>query len=283
MPPRPKAATAWSARKRLSASAVVPAIVTLTTDFGLRDPYVAAMKGVLRTGCAALQIDDLSHDLPPQDIAAASRFLADALPWYPPGTLHLAVIDPGVGTARHPLALRAAGRFLLGPDNGIFGLILQHWPLEEARRIEHPAVLRSPVSPTFHGRDVFAPAAAALAAGLPFEMLGPPVSALTALPLPHTESQPDGSIRGQVVHVDHFGNCITNIPLPADSGSAEGTVWVGQDLCLHMHRTYGEVLPGAPLALRSSGGMLELAVREGSAAVVLGIQPGVALVYRPAS
>jgi S-adenosylmethionine hydrolase len=260
---------------------VVPAIVTLTTDFGLRDPYVAAMKGVLRSGCAALQIDDLSHDLPPQDLAAASRFLAEALPCYPPGSLHVAVIDPGVGTARHPLALRAAGRFLIGPDNGIFTLILQAWPLEEARSIEHPAVLRAPVSPTFHGRDIFAPAAAALASGRPIASLGRAITTLAALPLPHTAPQPDGTMRGQVVHIDHFGNCITNIPLPADGSTAAGTALVGQDLCLHLHQTYGDVLPGAPLALRSSGGMLELAVREGSAAAVLGIQPGAPVLYRP--
>jgi len=146
-----------------------PPLVTLTTDFGHRDPYVAAMKGVLHQRCPAVHIEDLSHDLAPQDLIEAALFVEAAMPYYPPGTFHIVVVDPGVGTARRPLALKADGQYFICPDNGLMTLYLQQHPLETAHVITNPAWMLPEVSATFHGRDIFASAAAMLASGSSLE------------------------------------------------------------------------------------------------------------------
>ncbi len=275
------------------------AIVTLTTDFGTRDPYAAAVKGVLLSRCAGLTIVDLTHEIAPRDVVEGSLFLSQAAPWFPPGTVHLAVIDPGVGTGRGPLAVRAGGHLFVLPDNGLVELVLRRFALDRGRsgaprrangrpgrgeldglvqeaRVIDPRRVGGgdlPVSATFHGRDLFAPAAGALACGLALCEIGPEAGALARLGFPPPLQQA-GEILGEVVHVDRFGNLISNI----DSPSLGGCPCVGVEICGRALgaplRTYGETGVGQVLTLWNSAGLLEVAVRDGSAAAVLGAGRG---------
>lgn len=179
-------------------------LVTLTTDFGTRDPYVAAMKGVIATLCPPARIVDLSHELPAQDIHAAAFFLAGAVPYFPPETVHVIVVDPGVGTARLPLAVRAGGQYFVCPDNGLLTLVLRTLSLEAAYTIANPDFMRSNISATFHGRDIFAPAAASLAAGASIAEIGAPVEKLVPLDVPEPRIA-GGKVTGEIAHVDRFG------------------------------------------------------------------------------
>jgi len=256
---------------------MTPRIVTLTTDFGWRDPYVAAMKGVLRSRCPGVVIEDLTHDIGPQRIMEASLFLSGACPWFPENTVHVVVVDPGVGGERHPMAARVGGMYFVGPDNGFLSHVLQQTPLERAVALDNPDRHLRVVSDTFHGRDIFSPAAAHLAQGGALEDLGKELDVLESLPLHAPESTGDGLLVGQVVHVDRFGNCITNISkenLPERcSVEARGEEYT-------VVRTYASAAIGEPLALIGSAGWLEIAVREGSAADRLGIAPGTRVVLR---
>ncbi|MFP4501720.1 MAG: S-adenosyl-l-methionine hydroxide adenosyltransferase family protein [Candidatus Hydrogenedentota bacterium] len=248
-------------------------LVTLTTDFGSNDPYVAAMKGIIYAGCPVATVADLSHEIPRQNVHEAALFAGGALPYFRAGTVHVIVVDPGVGTARRPLAVYAGHRYFICPDNGVLTLVLQHFALEEARVIENPRFMRTPVSTTFHGRDIFAPAAALLAAGVDFHEVGPPAANLVTLDMPAPVLR-GGSIEGAVVHVDHFGNCITNIHVDSLEGRMNGCVMAGNLAIERILRTYGDVLQGTPLALISSTGHLEIAISGGSAAQELGIGIG---------
>jgi S-adenosylmethionine hydrolase len=250
------------------------AIVTLTTDFGARDPWVAAMKGVILSRCPGAAIVDSTHEIGPQDVREAALFLAQAVPWFPPGTIHLVVVDPGVGTERRPLAVRAGGQRLVAPDNGCLTLLLRRLELEEARVIEAEGAV---ASATFHGRDIFAPAAARLACGTPLAALGPEAGDLLRIPWPEPrlETAAGGTAAtGEIVHVDRFGNLVTSIDRGA-LGAYECTeVEIGGRRSIPFRRTYGEAAPGELLALWNSAGLLEVAVREGSAAVRLGLGRG---------
>lgn len=231
-------------------------LIALLTDFGSRDVYVGVMKGVMLGIEPRLVLVDLSHEVPPQDVTAAMLALEAAWPYLPVGTVFLCVVDPGVGTSRRPVVVRAAGRTFVGPDNGLFSVL----PDPEARELTAPWGLAHR-SHTFHGRDVFAPAAARLATGAPFEDVGPIIE-LVRRPLP----APDGD-RGEVIAIDHFGNCVTNLP-----GREAGVlVCAGRVACVR--RAYGNVETGGLLALTGSTGRLELAVRDGSA-TALGIRVG---------
>ncbi len=246
-------------------------IITLTTDFGMRDPYVAAMKGVLRRHCPKATIDDLTHDIAPQDILEAALFIEAAIPWYPKGTVHLIVVDPGVGTARRPVAVSAGGHVFVGPDNGLLTLWLMRHKMDWAYQIRPDANNGVMISNTFHGRDIFAPAAAWLADGGAPEALGDAATSLDKLPLPTTRRDGKGRQAGVIIHIDHFGNCITNIQREGDTdGTIAGTVHVG-DHIFPLHTTYGDVAPGAPLALYGSGNRLEIAVNQGNAARQFGL------------
>ena len=203
---------AVSALDGRSARAAVPPLVTLTTDFGLRDAYVAAMKGVILSICPEARLVDVSHEVAPQDVMEAAFVLRQAVPYFPPEAVHLVVVDPGVGTARRPVALRHGGHRFVGPDNGLFALLLDGAAPETLVGLDRPAFWRTEApSTTFHGRDVFAPVAAHLAAGRRLAEVGTPAAALESLhwALPIADAQ---GLRGWVVHVDHFGNGITNIP-----------------------------------------------------------------------
>jgi len=240
-------------------------VVTLTTDFGVRDPYVAAMKGVVCAACPGVQVIDLTHDIAPQDVLEGALFLAGAAPHFPAGTIHVAVVDPGVGTARNPLVVAAGGQVFVCPDNGLITLFAREHPIAEARVIANPAFLRHPVSPTFHGRDVFAPAAGRLAGGARIEEAGDRIEEVVLLDVPCPERDSGGQVRGAVLHVDRFGNAITNIPRSFLGEGDVGSVCVGSHRIERLHTTYGEVDAGQPLALIGSTGHLEVAVRDGHA------------------
>lgn len=243
------------------------AIITLTTDFGVRDSYVAQMKAVILGITREVHIVDISHEVEQHDITAGALTLEEAVGAFPPGTVHLAVVDPGVGTRRRGLAVAAQGFLLVGPDNGLFTPFLDGdgW---EAFEISAPEFRRPVVSRTFHGRDVFAPAAAHLATRLPPDRLGPAVRDPVRLSWPAVHAV-GGDVAGVVIHVDRFGNLVTSIPAERTAllGS-EVVVRVG-DRVLPLVRTYGDLERGKPGALIGSANRLEIAVREGSAQAYL--------------
>ena len=249
-------------------------IVTLTTDFGTRDPYVAQLKGVLLARCEGVRIHDLTHEIAPQDVLEGALFLAAAVPTFPPGAVHLAVVDPGVGTARRAIAANVSGQHVVCPDNGLLTLLARRATIEEIRSIANPSLRREPVSPTFHGRDLFAPAAAFLACGGALAELGPPVDAPVELPLPRPRIEGE-RLTGEVLHIDRFGNAITNLAssdVEAAAGRAVHVEAGGRQLPLA--RTYGDVAEGEALALIGSADLLEVAIRGGSAATALGLGRG---------
>jgi hypothetical protein len=248
----------------------MPRIITLLTDFGTADGYVAQMKGVMLSAAPDATLVDVTHDIGAQDVDAARLVLDRYWQRFPAGAVHLVVVDPGVGSARAALAVAAAGRFLVGPDNGVLSPALCR---DDARAV----ALEVPpgASATFHGRDVFSPAAAALATGTPLERLGSaypsPVVRRTAAPA----LQQDGAILGEVVMIDRFGNAITNVPGPLPGYR----LWIGA-MHLPVLQTYADVSPGDPLALTGSSGLIEIAVRQGNAAQRLALTRGMAVLLR---
>lgn len=250
----------------------MPAIITLTTDFGLRDPYVAEMKAVILGIARDVHIVDITHDVSPHDIVEGALALEAAAPHFPPGTVHLAVVDPGVGTPRRGLALVRRGAVFVGPDNGLFTPLLgpDVW---EAFELAAGEFRRPVVSRTFHGRDVFAPAAAHLARGLDPRRLGPAISDPVRLPWPEVR-EVEGSVAGTVVHIDRFGNLITSV-------RAEMMEAFGPDVSVHVAGctlplvgTYGDLPQGGAGALIGSHCRLEVAARDGSAEALLGATRG---------
>jgi S-adenosylmethionine hydrolase len=227
------------------------------------------VKGVLATLAPHALAEDVAHDLPRGDARAAARALARYWARYPAGTVHLVVVDPGVGTARRALACAASGRFLVGPDNG--ALSPAHRAGARCVRLDERRVgISGVVAPTFHGRDLFAPAAAALASGRALEELGQVVDDPVVLADPEPV-RTDGGADGEVVAVDHFGNLTTNLP---GDWSAPGDVVELAGRRLELKRTYGDAAAGGALALVDSEGRIEIAVRDGSAARLLGIAEG---------
>lgn len=251
--------------------------ITLTTDFGTQDAYVAAMKGVMLSLAPEVRFVDVTHEIGPQDIMDAAFVLRGAVPYFPAGTIHLAIVDPGVGTARRPVALLHDEQFFVGPDNGLFTLLLDGAPPDAAVVLDKPAFWRTPhLSATFHGRDLFAPAAAHLAAGRTLAELGTPIDALERLQwaLPIADEQ---GLRGWVVHIDRFGNCITNITREQFETRVDGRAvksYAGSTILHGLHQTYGAVDEGDPLLLFGSEGFLEVAVHNGHAAELLGLRTG---------
>jgi S-adenosyl-L-methionine hydrolase (adenosine-forming) len=236
--------------------------VTLLTDFGTADGYVAAMKGVIAAMAPGCLIDDASHDIAPGDIAAGAWALGAYWRLYPSGAVHLAVVDPGVGSRRRALAINADGRFLVGPDNGVFTHVLDTARELRVHSIDNPAWMRDEVAVTFHGRDIFAPSAARLARGGELESAGRLIVDPVRLPVVRAERRDDG-VHGAIVHIDHYGNIITNIPGAWISADA---VVCGSGHDMPLQRTYTDVAPGELLALIGSRGLLEISVRDGSAA-----------------
>jgi S-adenosylmethionine hydrolase len=251
-------------------SAPMTRVVTLLTDFGTADGYVGEMKGVLCSGAPGATIVDIAHDVWAQDVDGARLAVARYWRRFPAGTVHLVVVDPGVGSERAAIAVESEERFLVGPDNGVLSPALLH---AGARCVRLP--IAPGVAPTFHGRDLFAPAAAALAAGAPLESLGEPHADVVVRRTPEALRRDDGSIAGVVITVDRFGNAITN--LVAWRG---GLVEVAGRR-LPLVRTYADVEEGSAAALTGSSGLVEIVVRNGSAASRLGLHRGVEAVLRP--
>ncbi|MBP7276523.1 MAG: SAM-dependent chlorinase/fluorinase [Kiritimatiellae bacterium] len=243
--------------------------ITLLTDFGWRDGYVAAMKGVMASVAPGVRVLDAAHDLAAHDVRSAGWVLHQFWKTFPAGTIHVAVVDPGVGTERHGLILRADGHWLIGPDNGIFSWVVE-WAAEvEIWRLRPDVHVPAGLSDTFHGRDVFAYAAGLLAAGVPVEQLASPTQNMIRM-REWTQSRqvsPD-RIEGEIVHTDRFGNCVTNIAaddwnrVPGPTRMLE----VRSYFFSRLHRTYADVEPGRKLILVGSSGYIEIAVREGNAA-----------------
>ncbi len=245
-------------------------IITILTDFGTADGYVGEMKGVLATGAAGASLVDIAHDLVPHDIDGARLALARYWRKFPPGTVHVVVIDPGVGGNRAALAVESEHRFLVGPDNGVLSPALLHAGM---RCVSLPVAASA--APTFHGRDVFAPAAAELAQGIALDALGGPCSDPVVRRTPEATRRADGAIAGLVITIDRFGNAVTN--LMARRG---GVLVVGAHR-LPLARTYGDVEPGALVALVGSSGLVEIARRDGSAAEHLSLARGSEVVLLP--
>jgi S-adenosylmethionine hydrolase len=269
-----------------------PPIITLTTDFGLGDPYVAAMKGVLLGINPHARLVDVTHDIRPQQIGQALFVTQSAWPFFPSGAVHVAVVDPGVGTERRAIALETPGGRYVGPDNGVLSSAL---PDEVRRHVRHGGravsllegyraisitnrrYLREPVSATFHGRDVFAPAAAHLSRGVPIDELGEPLESVVAWPPLRATRGDDGCLRGRVIHIDRFGNVITDI-LAADVHAAKFSVEVAGGAIGGPVRTYAELT--GPGVIAGSSGYMEIALPSGRAAEALGVDIGAAAVLR---
>lgn len=248
-------------------------IVALTTDFGVQDWFVGVMKGVMLEVEPTLRFLDITHAIPPGDIRAGAFCLMNAWNFCPPGTVHLAVVDPGVGGTRRAMALEAGGRLYVGPDNGLASWAIRKYASARMHLITNASLCRHPPSTTFHGRDVFAPVAAFLARGGPLESVGPRGKTWARLPWPTIRSVA-GGFRGEVLYLDRFGNAITNLPsTPEDAGRLRLLV-EGRTGPMPVVRCYAEILTHHPAAVAASTGFLEIALNQASAAVKLGIQPG---------
>src|ERR1700736_6342698 len=223
-----------------------PRIITLLTDFGTEDYFVGAMKGVILTRSPKSVLIDIAHGIPPQDVQAAAFTLSAAYSYFPTGSIHLAVVDPGVGSDRRPVLVEAGAHLFVGPDNGLFRLVLEQVPEARIRHLTNSAYFLPNPSSTFHGRDIFAPVAAALAEGVPPEDLGPTIQDPIRLESIRCESLADGTLTGRIIHIDHFGNCITNLPwdrLLTLSAARSFSLWVKEFQIQKLAPSYRE---GAP-------------------------------------
>ncbi len=260
-------------------SAAEHGLLTLTTDFGVRDGYVAALKGSILARAPALRLVDVTHEIEPGAIASAAFVLGQAAPHFPEGTVHLAVVDPGVGSGRRALACEIGPHRYVAPDNGLLTPFLDG--AFRVHELTRPQLWNPRVSPVFHGRDVFGPVAAHLAAGGALDDVGPRVDPASLVRLPEPRARREASEwTGEVVHVDRFGNLITNLVPEAAPGS-EARVEIG-GRSLPVHRIYADVGEGELVALIGSSGRLEIACRAGSAARVLGVSVGSVVAFRAA-
>ena len=269
------------------------AIITLTTDFGISDAYVATMKGVILGINPQVKIIDVCHFIEPQDIAQAAFVLSTAYPYFPKKTVHLVVVDPGVGSERRAIILRTPVAYFVAPDNGVLSYVIAQSLAKpvmekgmfslrektkpgaelEAVAITNPRFWRSPVSTTFHGRDIFAPVAAALSLGFSPIEFGEPTDSVWVLPLSRPDQRPDGMLVGHILHIDNFGNLITDIKSDNLTLKAEHiTIEVSGQLIFGLSGTYAE--GSGLLALIGSSGYLEVSLKGGSASSLLDARVG---------
>lgn len=274
------------------------AIVTLTTDFGSIDAYAAAMKGVILGINPQAKLIDVCHSVQPQNIREAAFILKTAYPFFPDGTIHIVVVDPGVGTARRAVILKTPSALFIAPDNGVLSYVIQPslsgydedktrlYQVElpdkmEAVAITNPEYWRSPVSPTFHGRDIFAPVAAHLSLGVPLGSFGKKINSVAMLPLPHPRLADDGSLVGHILHIDNFGNLITDVTSTDLPPTEAISVEVGSQLISGARRTYAD--GKGLLILIGSSGHMEIALNTGNAASFLKAKVGNEIRVRYAS
>ncbi len=249
------------------------AIITLITDFGTRDEYVGVLKGVIGGIAPETRIIDITHHIPAHDICGAAFLLKAAFPWFPAGSIHMAVVDPGVGSARAIVAAQTAGHFFIAPDNGLLIPLIDAHGSDALIAVEARRYFREPFSRTFHGRDIFAPVAARLSLGAALREFGPPIdrTRLNGLSWPQAHIDENGCLHGHVVWVDRFGNLITDL----QHAQLEAVAAAGDGKSLHIHvagriikglaSCYSEVPEGAPAAIIGSRECLEIAVNRGSA------------------
>jgi S-adenosylmethionine hydrolase len=265
-------------------------VVALLTDFGLRDGYVGVMKGVLAAITSDVHIIDVTHDIAPQNIASGAWILAVSYRYFPKQTVFVCVVDPGVGSSRQAIAVHAGDWFFVGPDNGLFSYVLAEQPVHAAVVLSNPLYHLMQVSVTFHGRDIFAPASAHLARGVAISELGTPINPATLQRIDIRPPMHQGSrIDASIVHVDHFGNLISNIPLtlvpelfshaPAAQRGKILFPTLGT-VVEHRSRFFAEALDdGQPFIYEDSSGYVGIAVRNGNAARTIGVGPGTPIAY----
>lgn len=270
-------------------------LIALLTDFGTSDAYVGIMKAVMQRIYPPARFIDITHDITPQDIQQGALALLSAYRYFSPRTIFLVVVDPGVGSQRRPLAVQAGDYLFVAPDNGVLSYVLAETQVLSAVELTNPAYQITPVSQTFHGRDIFAPAAAYLATGVPVHAFGPEVPQPEMLPAPHLHID-QTAVTGQVTRIDRFGNIITSIgqmrwlapdqleiaprfgshaDLPGSISASGVTIRLQGYTLSSIRRAYSEVQPGDLLALIDSAGFLEIAANQGNAASILGVSPGV--------
>ena len=258
-----------------------PPIVTLTTDFGSADPYVGMMKGVILGIAPQVQIVDLTHEVEPQNTEQADFLLGGCLNYFPPGVIHLVVVDPGVGSDRRALAVAGERALYVAPDNGVLTRAMALDPPSRIVEVSAEAYRLPQISRTFHGRDIFGPAAAHLAMGVPIEQLGPSVNDPVRLDISPPVQHADGSATGRVRHIDRFGNCVTDIP---GDWATSGCRWLLRVRGLAptpLGMTYACAEPGHSVAVIGGTGFIEVAIRNGNAAGKMGIQIGDRVLLQP--
>jgi S-adenosylmethionine hydrolase len=249
-------------------------IITLLTDFGVQDYFVGAMKGAILSLNSDARIIDITHEIPPQDIRCAAFNLLAVYQGFPSGTIHVAVVDPGVGTARRGMIVECGGQFFVGPDNGVFSWICEREGSFVAVDLTNEKFFRHPVSSTFHGRDIFAPAAAALSRGIALKEFGPAVADLVKLESLAPKRVDGGVIEATIIHIDRFGNCITNLTRDHFSAGAK-LVLNGREISAFRQffadsgGNHGELF-----LLFGSAGFLEIAAQDTSVAKILSARPG---------
>jgi len=258
-------------------------IITLTTDFGLTDSYVGSMKGVILGIAPSVRLVDITHAIGPQDTHQAAHILKTFYQYFPPGTIHLVIVDPGVGSQRRAIAFQTPEAIFIAPDNGILTEVWSdaraRWGHEGCMVVElaERRYWRDHVSNTFHGRDIFAPAAAHLAAGVQLTAFGPRLLSIHESTFEQATLGRNGELVGRIIHVDHFGNCITNITPRELERAGKGknlTITIIDQHIHELHQTYSDGPIGALIALIGSSDHLELAVRNGNAAQTLGVGIG---------
>jgi S-adenosylmethionine hydrolase len=251
--------------------------ISLTTDFGIKDGFVGTLKGVIWSICPSVQIADISHTITPQNVLEGAFAVWRAYPYFPAGSIHVAVVDPGVGTRRRPLAVRLGPHTFVGPDNGLFTPMLEDaekksWPVEMVQLTNERYFLPD-VSHTFHGRDIFAPVAAHLANGASLADMGPAIRDPLKLSMPKPETTPTGWC-AHITVVDIFGNLTTDLPSTALAGRVDVTFHLRGREVQGLVASYGHKQPGELVALVDSENYIEIAVVNGNAAQLLGAQVG---------
>lgn len=257
--------------------------ITLTTDFGLRDHYVGTMKGVILSRCPDARMVDISHEIPPFSILEAAYTIDQAAPFFEPGTVHLLVVDPGVGTPRRPLCIEASGHYFVAPDNGCLSLIAKRDPRMRARELANRSLWLPSTSATFHGRDIFSPVAAALAGQLArYEDLGPAIQGIQLLGGLEPRAEGGGLWTAMIWSVDRFGNAITNLKASEFPQVSAGRfrIQAGHATVSRFARTFGEAAPDECFAFAGSSGYWELGMNQQSAARRLGLAAGDSITLR---
>jgi S-adenosylmethionine hydrolase len=249
-------------------------IVALLTDYGLRDPYAGMMKGALLSVNPEARIVDLTHDIPPQDIREGGRILSAARPYFPAGTIFVAVVDPGVGSDRAILGVETERHYFLAPDNGLLSFLDRDGGIRRIVQVSEPKYFLKPVSRTFHGRDILAPVAGHLSRGVDLSSFGPSVNRMTTRESAAPRVAANGALEGEVVAIDRFGNLITNIPGEMLPDARDVRITVGRRTVSTLSRSYADAHKGGLLALVGSTGHLEISVNHGSARKTARIKRG---------